>query len=121
MTSVTRRREASHPATPTSARNSPAIGLAREQTAARLMASVSRSRCAASRAPRPIATPSAKVSRPVKRFVALAAPNQIAPSRACEPQRGYVRRSNRTAAATAESAPTRRGPKTEASGGKSTL
>jgi hypothetical protein len=112
-------RWASHHAPAASATNAPATGLARLVTAARTQASCGRPRAAASTQASPMATPSAKVRRPVSRLVIEATANHSAAMR--PPSRSLTRRSNSQAAATALTTPTRRGPTTAAIGGNSTL
>ena len=113
------RGRSSHQAAAASATKAAATGLARLASAASTQAHPWRPRVAASTAPRPTATPSANVSRPEMSVETLATANHSAATR--PPSRSRTRRSKSHAAATALSAPTRRGPSRAASGGKSTL
>ena len=80
-----RRSPARATAAPASAKNRPATGLAHEVSTASAAASGGRFLCRASNAPRPIATPRAKVRRPENSIAAMPAPNHRVARRARSP------------------------------------
>jgi len=84
-------------------------------------AAIERSDRAISSAASPIATPSAKTSRPLISIVTVAAENHQAPSNPPRPKCASASLANSHAAATAADAPSSRGPNHAPNGGKSTL
>jgi hypothetical protein len=109
----------SHSAPPASARKSPATGLAQVVRTAHATAERGRPRWRASSAPSANATPKPKVSRPMKRSVAVAAANHTIPQRARWPKCRPASSANSAAETTAAIAPTTRGPTSAARGGNS--
>ena len=108
-------------ATPPSAENSAATGLARAVVTASSVATQGRRRCSASIVATAGSSPNANARRPVNRFVAVAAPNQTAASQASGPKCRRTSSSNRAAVPVAAIPATSCGESSAEIGGNSTL